>query len=221
MPNNFMADLNALSGMSSITAKKSTSRKNNTSLDMQDFLQLMIVQFQNQTIDNTADTGEILNQMVQMQSIQAITNVTDAVVMQYAGSLVGKEVTIGQLDGQGKLQEIVVTITGTGYSNGEQVIFAGDDTYKLSDIMAVGRLPKIEEEEKPGEGEDDKEEDDIVHKPVVPPTSDGEDTDQTKTETTPAVVPAAPKDEGADLGNSDLPAEDTGNQVNPATPTEG
>ena len=110
----YMADLGLLVSSQNKTneAINSTSRKNNTTLDMQDFLMLMVAQFQNQSIDNTADTSEMMNQMVQMQSITAMTNMTDATIMSYAGSLVGKEVTIGQLDAQGKLQETVVTITG-------------------------------------------------------------------------------------------------------------
>lgn len=146
---NYMADLGIIGGTAKTPeAINSTSRKNNTTLDMQDFLMLMVAQFQNQSIDDTADTSEMMNQMVQMQAITAMTNMTDATIMSYAGSLVGKEVTIGQLNAQGKLEETVVTITGTGLSNGEQVLFAGDTTYKLSEIMAVGRLPKLEEEDK-------------------------------------------------------------------------
>ena len=38
-------------------------------LDFTDFLQLMVQQLQNQTIDNTADTSDMLNQMVQMSMV--------------------------------------------------------------------------------------------------------------------------------------------------------
>lgn len=167
---NYMADLGIIGGTAKTPeAINSTSRKNNTTLDMQDFLMLMVAQFQNQSIDDTADTSEMMNQMVQMQAITAMTNMTDATIMSYAGSLVGKEVTIGQLNAQGKLEETVVTITGTGLSNGEQVLFAGDTTYKLSEIMAVGRLPKLEgEEEVPGAGDKPEE----PGKPEGPETPD-------------------------------------------------
>ncbi len=201
----YMADLGMLTVGQNKTneAINSTSRKNNTTLDMQDFLMLMVAQFQNQSIDNTADTSEMMNQMVQMQSITAMTNMTDATIMSYAGSLVGKEVTIGQIDAQGKLQETVVTITGTGFSGGEQVLFAGDAIYRLSEIMAVGRLPKLPEEEetpgvdgdkptegdkptdgteKPGEGEKPDE----VEKPTEPSQPEGPDNpDKPETPETP------------------------------------
>lgn len=129
------------------------SSKDNSSLDMTDFLQLMVAQFQNQSIDDTASTTDMLNQLVQISVIQAITNITDATVMSYAGSLVGKEVTVGQVNDKGVLEEIVGTVTGTGTYGGQQVVFVDGKSYYLSQIMAVGRLPEVEEpEEKPDDG---------------------------------------------------------------------
>ncbi len=123
------------------------TKKGQGSLDMTDFLTLMVTELTNQSIDQTADTSDMLNQLVQMQMVQALVNMTDASVMSYAASLVGKEVTVGQYDSEGKLEEIVGTVTGTGSYNGQQVVFIGDKYYFLSEILAVGRLPQ--EVEKP------------------------------------------------------------------------
>lgn len=155
MANNFIADLSGIAGSGgTYVSKNSTSRPNNTELNMEDFLTLMIVQLQNQTIDDTADTSEMLNQMVQMQMITALTNLTDASLMSYASSLVGKEVTVGVME-NGALKEQVITIIGTGVSDGQQVVFGSDgNMYYLSQIMAVGRLPEIKDPEKP-EGPDE------------------------------------------------------------------
>jgi flagellar basal-body rod modification protein FlgD len=136
-----LASTGILSGLQQTTSSSSSS---SSSLDMTDFLQLMVAQFQNQTIDDTADTSDMLNQLVQMQMIEAITNITDATVTMYAGSLVGKEVTIAQYDSSGQLVQTVGTVTGTGQSNGEQVVFVGDQTYYLSEITAIGRLPGLD-----------------------------------------------------------------------------
>ncbi len=161
MGSNSMADIADLLGAGSgFRPENSTSRKNNTELDMQDFLQLMIVQLQNQTIDDTMDTSEMMNQMIQMQMITAMSNMTETSVQSYASSLVGKVVTIGIVTDKG-LEEREVIVTGTGVMNGQQVIFGKDskgniETYGLNQIMAVGQLPPIEkpdEDEKPGEGE--------------------------------------------------------------------
>jgi flagellar basal-body rod modification protein FlgD len=61
--------------------------------------------------------------------------------MLYTSSLVGKEVTIGQFDKSGKLQEIVGTVTATGTYNGNPVIYVNDARYDVSSILAVGKLP--------------------------------------------------------------------------------
>ena len=145
----YMMDLNGLTGAASsqsVTAKNSTNKKAGESLDMTDFLQLMVAMFQNQDMENTASTSEMMSQMVQMSVVQAITDITtvinDSTTMTYAASLVGKDVTIGQYVG-GKLTEIQGTDTGTGLLNGQQVVFIGDKSYNLTDIMAVGKLPEL------------------------------------------------------------------------------
>lgn len=118
------------------------TKKDKGNLDMTDFLTLMVTELTNQSIDQTADTSDMLNQLVQMQMVQALVNMTDASIMSYAASLVGKEVTVGQYDSEGNLEEIVGTVTGTGSYNGNQVVFVGDKYYFLSEILAVGTLPK-------------------------------------------------------------------------------
>lgn len=150
----YMADMTTMGGVQGrwVTAENSTNQNAGNSLNMNDFLVLMVAMFQNQDIDNAASTSDMMNQMVQMSVVGAITQISnlinDSTVMTYAASLVGKEVTVGQLV-NGELKEIVGTVTGTGTLNGQQVIFIGDDSYYLSDIMAVGRLPEKDEEVDP------------------------------------------------------------------------
>ena len=173
----YMADLNSLYGVenTAVTASHSTSKTAGSDLDMDGFLKLMVAQFQNQSIDNTADTTEMMNQMVQMSVIQAITNLTtlisDSTNLSYAASLVGKEVTIGQRTGS-EVEEILGTVTGTGTLDGKQVIFLdnGEEPYYLTDIMAVGRLPELK---KPGAVDTD-----LLEKPfetIVEPTEQTEE----------------------------------------------
>ena len=145
--------------------------KDNSTLTFEDMLLLMVTQLQNQTIDNQADTNDMMNQLIQMSVMQAMTEMstqveelTQANVMSYAASLVGKEVTVGVYNEQTKkIDEIVGTVTATGVYDGVQVIFLGDKSYTLSSIMAVGRLPEQkdpvdpEDPDKPGEGEEETE----------------------------------------------------------------
>ena len=166
MANDFsMNDIAGLLGVSGDTIiKNSTSRKGNTELNMDDFLQLMIVQLTSQTIDDTMDTSEMINQMVQMQMVSALANMTDASVQNYATSLVGKVVTIGIVK-DNVLEEREIVVMGTGTMNGQRVIFGSDgEIYYLNQIMAVGRLPN----------------EDGTYGPQDPGDSEGEDGDPDK-----------------------------------------
>lgn len=147
----YMADLSKVMGTQTdpvIKAKSSTNKAAGSSgLETTDFLKLMVAQFQNQDMENAASTSDMLNQMVQMSVIQAVSEMTtllnDATSLMYSSSLVGKDVTVGQYT-NGKLTEVYGTVTGTGTLNGKQVIFMGDESYYLSDIMAVGKLPDLD-----------------------------------------------------------------------------
>ena len=148
-----MADtINALSnsstqsvyGATTTSVRHTTDDKASKALDMSDFLQLMVATFQNQTIDNTADISDMMNQMVQMSVVQTMTNlntlISNTMNQSYAASLIGKEVTVAETVGR-KVTTTSGTVTGTGQYNGEQVIYIGDKRFALSDITGVGEIP--------------------------------------------------------------------------------
>ena len=138
--------------------------RDRSTLSFTDMLGLMVAQFQNQTIDNQASTTDMMNQLVQMTTMQAMTDMTTNIkeltlanVMAYSASLVGKTVTIGVYNEETKeTEEIVGVVQGTGTYDGQQVIYLDNGKgYFLNEIMAVGTLPpKPEKPEEPGEGED-------------------------------------------------------------------
>lgn len=154
-------DLSGIYGSGAMANKDIKIQKKgaNMDLNMTDFIQLMITQLTNQGIDESVDTSDMLNQMIQMQMVETIATLTDASVMSYAASLVGQMVTVGKYDSEGNLQEVYGQVTGTGTMNGNQVVFIDNgDYYQMSEILAVGKLPpkkeeddKAEDTEKPGE----------------------------------------------------------------------
>ena len=134
---------------SSYTTSRREKETASSELSFTDMLELMVVQFQNQSIDNQASTTDMMNQLVQMSVMQAMTAMTEQMeqlstlnTMTYSASLVGKEVTVGVYNDMGELQEIVGTVTASGTYDGQPVIFIGKDSYLLSSVMAVGRLPE-------------------------------------------------------------------------------
>lgn len=143
-------------------------------LDFQDMLNLMVAQFQNQTMDNQAEPSDMMNQLVQMSTMQAMNQMTEQMselalsnVMSYSRSLVDNYVTVGVwkdetvISDDGtvskvrKLEEIYDKVIGVGTYGGQQVIFLEKGgMFYLSDILAVGRLP--EEKEEPSGDEEPK-----------------------------------------------------------------
>ena len=131
--------------------KEQALYEDKTSLSFTDMLGLMVAQFQNQTMDNQASTTDMMNQLVQMSSMQAMTDMVSQIkeltlanVMSYSASLVGKTVTVGVYNEQTKkMEEIVGEVQGTGTYNGQQVVYLDNGKgYFLSEIMAVGTLPE-------------------------------------------------------------------------------
>lgn len=136
-----LANVRSVNGNNLLTQSAKSRTKDTTSLDMTDFLKMMVAQFQNQDPENAASSTDMLNQMVQMSMIQAITDITATTTMLYTGSLVGKDVTVGQYDSNGNLEEIVGKVTGSGMYNSAPVIYVDGVRYDVSSILAVGTLP--------------------------------------------------------------------------------
>lgn len=144
----YYAEAAGVSSSSYTTSRREEDTASNE-LSFTDMLELMVVQFQNQSIDNQASTADMMNQLVQMSVVQAMTSMTEQMeqlstlnTMTYSASLVGKEVTVGTYTKEGELQEIVGTVTASGTYDGQPVIFLGSESYLLSSVMAVGRLPE-------------------------------------------------------------------------------
>ena len=156
MPIDGIQNYNTMLGNSSMINSAASEQYKNSSmeaygLDMSDFMRLMVAQFTNQGLEATADIGDMLNQLVQMQMVTALASMstamntmTDQSIMTYAASLVGKEVTVAGYDAEGNYQELIGEVTATGSYGGEQVIFVGESMYYMTQIIAVGRLPSTE-----------------------------------------------------------------------------
>lgn len=125
--------------------KQQSKATGKNSLDMNDFLRLMAAQLQNQDMNNPISESEMMAQMAQMATVTAMTNMTDVAVTTYSASLVGKEVTLANLDGSDGISQLVGKVTGAGLYGGQQIIFVGGKSYSLSQIMAIGTLPDADE----------------------------------------------------------------------------
>lgn len=118
------------------------------SLTMTDFYQLLATQLQYQDADNPMDTGDMMNQLVQTQMSQTIDKMTSAIsdlatinMFSYASSMMGKEVTVAEVDEKGNYtgEETTGVVEGVSLGSEPTVTIDGSD-YKLTQIMSVGTV---------------------------------------------------------------------------------
>lgn len=121
--------------------RQSSKANTKTTLDMNDFIRLMAAQLRHQDMNNPLNESEMMAQMAQMATVQAMTNFADIAVTSYTASLVGKEVTLANIGENNEVQQIIGKVTGAGLYNGKQIIFVGGKSYNLNQIMAIGELP--------------------------------------------------------------------------------
>ncbi|WP_051355977.1 flagellar hook capping FlgD N-terminal domain-containing protein [Acetobacterium malicum] len=129
--------INTLGTTAAVTQTTGTTPK--TSLNMDDFLKLMVAQLQNQDMNNTADTSEYTSQMAQFSMVQALTDLTELSKTTYGLSMIGKEVTLAETKSDGTLNVITGTVEGVNLYNGDAQIIVNGVNYPMSSVMEVGQ----------------------------------------------------------------------------------
>ena len=110
---------------------------------MEDFLQLFAAQLKYQDMSSPMDNAQMMQQLTQVSSVTAMdtmTNQMDSIVkmtsLNYAASLIGKEITVSQ----DSIMEAPVqgTVTGSGVYNNEPCVYINGSAYGITKIMTVG-----------------------------------------------------------------------------------
>lgn len=126
------------------TGKTRTSASSELSMDS--FLQLIVAQMQNQDPMNPTSQDTYMTQLAQLAMVQSINDMAQTSVITYAASLSGKEVTVANITSDNKIEEVVGTVTGVGFYNGEPILYVDGKAYSMSQLIAVGKLPELPEE---------------------------------------------------------------------------
>mgnify|MGYP002802310076 FL=1 len=141
--------------------------KNPYELTMSDFYKLLATQIQYQDADNPMDTSEMVSQLVQNQMSDAITQMSTAVsdlstvnLLNYASSMMGKEVTVAEVDKDGYYtgEELKGVVSGVSLGTVPTVVIDGKE-YSLVQIMGVGTVPEKPDPEEPDEGDTEEQPD--------------------------------------------------------------
>lgn len=120
--------------------------RSNQTMNMQDFLQLMIAEMKNQDFmagseggsSQSANTSNYITQMAQMSTMQQMEELAYYSKTNYAMSLVGKSVTVATLGLGGNVKKDSGIVEKVTLSDDEYYVYVNGKSYKLSEVMNVG-----------------------------------------------------------------------------------
>lgn len=123
---------NSAGASSSSTKKSSAASKQQSGLDKEAFLQLLVAQMQYQDPLEPMDNTEYVAQLATFSQLEAIQNMTDRVSYSMANDLVGKYVIINTSNGSasGKVDYVL-------YENGNIYLAVDDGIYSIDDLDTV------------------------------------------------------------------------------------
>lgn len=123
-----------------------------TTLSISDFYKLLAAQLKYQDADNPMNTSEMMAQMVQTQMVDAINTMSTVSTTTYAASMIGKEITVAELDDKGQFTGDKTSGVVTGVILGSPpIVYVDEKPYFLSQIMVIGKEPPPKED-KPEDG---------------------------------------------------------------------
>ncbi|MGN0318962.1 MAG: flagellar hook assembly protein FlgD [Lachnospira sp.] len=118
-----------------LSSKNGDKAKNNTTLQMEDFLSLLVAEMQNQDPLEPTNNSEYMGQMATFSQVEATQEMNDNILEQKAASLVGKAVIVAtDLNKNGFVGGVVnywEKINGTIY------LGIGDKLYDIADLDTV------------------------------------------------------------------------------------
>lgn len=120
-----------------------TTTKDQTAIDNDDFMTLLFTQLKNQDPMKPMDSSEMMGQIATLNSLNAllaikesITALNESQTLSYASSLIGK--TINAVPDASDTSTIVTgVVTSMTTYNGETLVQIGDTDVKLSTIVSV------------------------------------------------------------------------------------
>lgn len=154
-----MAETNGTSGVGGLNHyTRYDVQPNNSDMSMDDFWKLLAAQLRYQDMSNPMSNSEMMNQMTQMASMNAMNLMSKTIssamnsmsqisLSTYATDMLGKEVTVADLDEKtGELiGKTVGIVEGVDLSGMNPVIYVNGKKYSLSQIMNVGKVPGKED----------------------------------------------------------------------------
>jgi flagellar basal-body rod modification protein FlgD len=138
--------LTSYSANATSSSQSSTETDKNT-LDMSDFITLLVAQLQNQDMNNTTDTSEFMSQMAQYSMVEALNEMKKQSETSSSFNLIGKGVTISGTDTNGNSYTDQGVVDGVTLTSGEAKVVVNKKSYSVSDVKQVFDASLLEETE--------------------------------------------------------------------------
>jgi flagellar basal-body rod modification protein FlgD len=119
-----------------VNAAGGTTRKDDQSLSMDDFFQLMVAQLQNQDMFNPTDNSDMINQMAQFSMVNALSDLQELSSVTYSMSLIGKLATVAYMK-NGQMYSDSGIISGVNLFNGSAEVVIGNEAYGIANVMSI------------------------------------------------------------------------------------
>lgn len=113
------------------------SNEDKSSLDVTDFMNLMITQMTNQDFLNPTDNTEYMAQLAQFSSMQEMQKLAEYSKTNYAASLLGQTVTVAKNEIGGDVSKSTGVISSVSLVNNEFTVTVEGKSYSLNQIMQI------------------------------------------------------------------------------------
>lgn len=114
------------------------TKKSNSTLDKQAFLQLLVAQMKYQDPLEPTSNTEYISQLATFSSLEEMQNMRGAMEMQRASNLVGQEVYVKTTDADtGSTGFVHGRVDYVTYQNGKAYVSVGGNTYPLDDVDSI------------------------------------------------------------------------------------
>ncbi len=109
----------------------------NSTVNVEDFLNLMVMQLANQDFMNPVDDSEYLSQLATFATMQQMQELAEYSKYNYTMSLVGKEVTVAKYDIGGNVQWDSGPVEKITFFDDEHLVYVNGNSYNLNQIMEI------------------------------------------------------------------------------------
>lgn len=116
---------------------KTLTAKEDSSLGMDDFLNLLIAQMTNQDSMNPMENTEFVAQLAQFSSLQAMSNLADISEQSQATSLIGKTVIVANYNNNGELVKKEGIVEKVTLHSGNTNLYIDGEAYEMSNVMEI------------------------------------------------------------------------------------